>query len=271
MATIDQLHLTTAKQRTSQDYLDILYAIESGATIQKEYAKSTQNKIQYHTERFRTFCIDKLRQPGLVISTATTITYLQSLVDRKCAYSTIETTWDMVKTIARIEGCGDLIDSAKVLGFLSALRRKPVEIYKRKPIASIVDVTSLLLFLWTESSIVFHSNRYRVQLSLFILLTAFTGTRPGAILSGSIYRESLEYEELTLLMEKDMNWTLLVAFHKRKGRRNRGELESPLRDLGDNPVLWPVALTLALAIHDDAVEYQNRFNLAILTGLQVSN
>jgi len=49
-----------------------------------------------------------------------------------------------------------------------------------------------------------------------------------------------------------LEWVLFVYFHKRKNRRGNEEACFQLRDLGDDPFTWPVALMIALAFHDGA-------------------
>lgn len=162
-----------------------------------------------------------------------------------------------------------------IQNFLSKLKSKPVDTYKVKPVASIIDAEDLLNFLWKESSIPFPCHRYVLQLALYINLATITATRPGAIISGGDYYQSLEYGEIELCLERDSNTNgssliLFVSFHKRKGRRNREELKFPLRDIGDDPSLWPVALVIALAFHDKAFRAPSLTTPAALAYLTVS-
>ena len=135
------------------------------------------------------------------------------------------------------------------------------------------DIKDILQFLWTESTS-FHSNRYRVQHALFILISSLTGTRPGTILFEYTYQESLEHRELELYLEKggttqEANLVLMVAFYKRKGERQQKELKFPFRDLGDDPCLWPIILVIALALHDKAFEAKNLTSATDLMSLKV--
>jgi len=57
--------------------------------------------------------------------------------------------------------------------------------YKAKQIASGNDLQFFLRFLWTEAPVIYTSNRYRVQLALFLLVATFTAPHPGAIVEGS--------------------------------------------------------------------------------------
>ena len=55
-----------------------------------------------------------------------------------------------------------------------------------KPILALEDLGSLIEHHWKYSRVVYPTERERVQLSAFLLLLAYTGSRPGAIIeSGS--------------------------------------------------------------------------------------
>ena len=111
-----------------------------------------------------------------------------------------------------------------------------------------------------------------IQLALYLYLAAITATRPGALVSDSDYDQPLQYWEMELSLERngDIRTPILfILFHSRKGRKNREKVKFALRDIGDDPTLWPVALVIALAFHDGAFRSAKITTPADLTSLEV--
>ena len=230
---------------------------------QKPYQKGTDTKLDRRETDFKKFCLEILDQEPR-FKKEIIIPYLQQLHDRGQAYTSVRTALVQLYMLANrryTTPVPSLNKEAigKYMGLLLASGAGATE-SKAKPIANGNDLQCLLRFLWTESPVTYTSNRYRVQLALFLLMASFTASRPGAIVEGSDHRqsnESLEYGEMKLLLEADEctqipQLILLIYFHKRKNRRGKEEVAFRLRDLGHDPVMWPILFVLALAFKDDA-------------------
>ncbi|KAL9050325.1 MAG: hypothetical protein Q9206_005133 [Seirophora lacunosa] len=94
-------------------------------------------------------------------------------------------------------------------------------------------ILGALYYHWIFDTETFPTERDRVQLAFFILLLAYTGSRPGAIVESDIKgirrtNEALKYKDikLTLVRPRDGAAPLLVIKVRiilDKGRRHRGE------------------------------------------------
>lgn len=63
------------------------------------------------------------------------------------------------------------------------------------------DLFSLLHYHWTSDTEIFPHERYRVQLPLLLLLTAYTSSRPGTLVECGMYagsNEGLHYRDVRL-------------------------------------------------------------------------
>ena len=267
MSTISQLLQT-------KSCLEIFNSLQSGATIDKVYATGTQKNLEYHKKWFKTFCEDMLKLPDAVYETDVILTYLVYKFQQGNRYASIKTKWHNLSSITKANQFYDKLDTSKIQAFLSNLSKLPVTDYIDKPVANISDVKDILKLLWTESSTIFTSNRYRVQLAFFILVSGITASRPGALVYGSTYQESLCYQDLELRLETvstapEPIWVLIIAFHYRKGRRGRECFKFPLRDLDNDPCYWPVALVIALAFYNKAFKSPHLTSPVALASLKV--
>ena len=102
-----------------------------------------------------------------------------------------------------------------------------------KPIANHTTLKSLIHYLFVCDETQFQHERLRVQLALSMLIMAYTGSRPGAILESMYHKQSndrLRYKdvEVNLVRVKDIvRLTLALKFRNRKNRRhgNQGYVE----------------------------------------------
>ncbi|KAF8430243.1 hypothetical protein EV426DRAFT_708397 [Tirmania nivea] len=212
-------------------------------------------KLDGVEKRFSKFYREMLNMTQVKYTSDTIILYLQSLFDERKLHSTIQTEWTLLRMISKTlhNDLSGTPNATKVNKFLDHLKAQPIEnnTYKTKSVANRSDLRSILQFLWTEDPTFYTAHRYRLQLALFLLVASFTASRPGAIVEGSNHRssnESLLYGETKLLVLRDeatnkLEWVLAVYFHKRKNRRWKEEACFHLRDIGDDPMTWPVLLT----------------------------
>ena len=104
-----------------------------------------------------------------------------------------------------------------------------------KPIADHTTLKSLIHYLFVCDEARFHHERLRVQLALSMLIMAYTGSRPGAILESMYHRQSndgLRYEDIEVnLVQVNgvVRLTLALKFQNRKNRRhgNQGYMKIP--------------------------------------------
>lgn len=98
-----------------------------------------------------------------------------------------------------------------------------------KPTLGIEDLLVILRYHWCLDTATVPHERYTVQMPLLILMTAFTASRPGALVESSCARgsnEALRYRDVVLrvLANPNSNDRILameVSLHFMKGRRNK--------------------------------------------------
>jgi len=88
-----------------------------------------------------------------------------------------------------------------------------------KPLLEADDFVKALQYHWVSDVNVFPHERQRVQIAAILLLAAFTGSRPGALLN-------IEYRDLNLYVDKDRKTgqhvlKLGVMLTKTKSRKKR--------------------------------------------------
>jgi integrase len=88
-----------------------------------------------------------------------------------------------------------------------------------KPLLEADDFVELIRYHWVSDINVFPNERQRVQLAVILLLAAFTGSRPRALLS-------LTYRDLNLYVDRDVKTgahilKLGVTLTKTKSRQKR--------------------------------------------------
>lgn len=69
----------------------------------------------------------------------------------------------------------------------------------------IEDLYKLLEFLWAADRAVFPHERLRLQVSLFMLIIAFTSARPGSIVQAgyAFDNEALKYADIRVLVARN--------------------------------------------------------------------
>jgi len=152
-----------------------------------------------------------------------------------------------------------------------------------KPVMEVPDLFAFLHFLWNDDPHRFSHERERVQFSLFLLLCAYTSSRPGALVESSAdgirgSGDALRYRDVKLTLirnpvagEKDV-LVLEITLLLMKGKRHMKEpyvlrragadivgceltIDSTtyvLHEQDDNLALCPVLHFLALAFSDNA-------------------
>ncbi|KAF8250945.1 hypothetical protein K440DRAFT_113864 [Wilcoxina mikolae CBS 423.85] len=132
---------------------------------------------------------------------------------------------------------------------------------KPRPVMDVNYLFSLLHYHWTCDTEIFPHERYRVQLPLLILLTAYTSSRPGTLVECGLYagtNEGLHYRDIRLSLLrnpvlKDGDVLVLeVTCRFIKGERNGKPKTYVMHERDDNPVLCPILHFLSLAFADNA-------------------
>ncbi|KAL8903798.1 MAG: hypothetical protein Q9207_003690 [Kuettlingeria erythrocarpa] len=123
-------------------------------------------------------------------------------------------------------------------------------------------ILGALCYHWISDTEKFPLERDRVQLALFILLLAYTGARPGAIVESDVAgirqsNEALKYRDIQLKLVRPSGAAPLLIMKVRitldKGRRHRGESKTlTLYENCVQPVMCPIVYFLALAFTDNA-------------------
>ena len=80
--------------------------------------------------------------------------------------------------------------------FTTVIRIKKEDLSHRLPLLDAVDFVELLRCHWVSDTNTFPQERQRIQLATILLVAAFTGSRPGAILG-------ITYRDLDLFVQRD--------------------------------------------------------------------
>ncbi|KAI9732135.1 MAG: hypothetical protein M1834_004231 [Cirrosporium novae-zelandiae] len=134
-----------------------------------------------------------------------------------------------------------------------------------KPCLGVDDAILILESLWSRMNLAFSNERHRVQLSLLILIHAFTTQRPGSIVESSDYygtNRCLCYKHVHLLLvpnPEELGRPIIIMELKLehlKGKREEktGPLIFVFYERDDCLVLCPIAHMLGLAFADNAFE-----------------
>jgi hypothetical protein len=152
---------------------------------------------------------------------------------------------------------------------------------KDKPTLCVEDLLALLHYHWCFDTATVPHERYRVQFPLLLLMTAYTSSRPGALIESSCVRgsnDALCYGDVALRVlpnpeEPERHMLVMeVTLRFMKGKRNKSQpsVLSKARisaaklillrttyifhERDDNLALCPVSHFLALAFADDAFD-----------------
>ncbi|KAL8641816.1 MAG: hypothetical protein Q9228_001434 [Teloschistes exilis] len=123
-------------------------------------------------------------------------------------------------------------------------------------------VLGALCYHWTLDEDQFFFERDRIQLALFILLLAYTGQRPGAIVESDAKgnrntNEALKYKDIKLKLVRGKGGeapllVMTVDICLDKGKRGRGLVKTfTLFENCCQPVMCPIVYFLALAFTDN--------------------
>ncbi|KAL9049391.1 MAG: hypothetical protein Q9162_007245 [Coniocarpon cinnabarinum] len=135
---------------------------------------------------------------------------------------------------------------------------------EKKSVMNVEDLLFLLHYLWAFDTFAFPIERQRVQLSLLLLIIAYTTSRPGALVEAHCAHgtnECLVYKDVRLLVipnpeEPDRNVIVMeVSLRYTKGRRDTNRPTIFLfHEREDNLTMCPILHMLALALADEAFE-----------------
>ncbi|KAJ9609280.1 hypothetical protein H2204_015587 [Knufia peltigerae] len=119
-----------------------------------------------------------------------------------------------------------------------------------KPLMEADDFVELIRYHWASDINWFPNERQRLQLAAILLLAAFTGSRPQALLD-------LTYGDLDLYIEKDAETRvdmlrLGVKLTKTKSRQKRKRPKTYTFNLDDNPIFCVTTHIVSLAFDDSA-------------------
>ncbi|KAL6240326.1 hypothetical protein RBB50_012764 [Rhinocladiella similis] len=119
-----------------------------------------------------------------------------------------------------------------------------------KPLLEAEDFVELVRYHWVSDINVFPNERQRLQLAAILLLLAFTGSRPQALLD-------LTYRDLDLYIEKNPETgadmlRLGVQLTKTKSGQKRKRPKTYTFNLDDNPIFCPITHIASLAFDDSA-------------------
>jgi hypothetical protein len=131
---------------------------------------------------------------------------------------------------------------------------------RARPVATMDVVLDLHYFLWARDTEMMHP-RMRLQMSCLMLIMAYHGCRPGAIVESSCHggsNEGVYYKDLTIkyiLSEGSPRMVVDVRYRYQKGSRGiaKKELSIPLLEDRDLREACPVTQLMALAILDGAL------------------
>ncbi|PBK74587.1 hypothetical protein ARMSODRAFT_970671 [Armillaria solidipes] len=152
--------------------------------------------------------------------------------------------------------CFAFIDSADLQKIVPLVTRM-----RAKHIASTRDVTLFIRGIWDDRSL-FRTNRMRIQLCLFILLSSLSTERPGAIVESACYRgtnQALVWEDIQVHIvpnpDDPQHPYVFIRIRINLLKRQR-ENDSAFKDFvlfadpDPNRVMCPVSLIIALGIED---------------------
>ncbi|KAK4934372.1 hypothetical protein LTR10_024348 [Elasticomyces elasticus] len=119
-----------------------------------------------------------------------------------------------------------------------------------KPLLEADDFVEVIRYHWASDINVFPNERQRLQLAAILLLAAFTGSRPQALLN-------LTYRDLDLYIEKNAETgvdmlRLGVKLTKTKSRQKRKRPKTYTFNLDDNPIFCVITHIVSLAFDDSA-------------------
>ncbi|KIW36296.1 hypothetical protein, variant 3 [Exophiala oligosperma] len=119
-----------------------------------------------------------------------------------------------------------------------------------KPLMEADDFVELIRYHWASDINRFPNERQRLQLAAILLLAAFTGSRPQALLD-------LTYGDLDLYIEKNAEThadmlRLGVKLTKTKSRQKRKRPKTYTFNLDRNPIFCPITHIVSLAFDDSA-------------------
>ncbi|KAJ9607050.1 hypothetical protein H2200_008122 [Cladophialophora chaetospira] len=135
-----------------------------------------------------------------------------------------------------------------------------------KPLLEADDFVELIRYHWASDINVFPNERQRLQLAALLLLAAFTGSRPEALLS-------LTYRDLDLYVERGTDAStdalrLGVKLTKTKSRQKRKRPKTYTFNLDDNPMFCVITHIVSIAFDDEAFGAPGLTDPAILFQLR---
>ncbi|KAH0545274.1 hypothetical protein FGG08_000573 [Glutinoglossum americanum] len=150
---------------------------------------------------------------------------------------------------------------------------------RSKPVMGVDDLLVILHYHWALDKTTFPHERQRIQLSLLLLMIAYTSSRPGALIESGCLRgsnEALCYKDVHVLIIKNPeepghNMIVMeVTLRFMKGKRGKSQPTTYLFHKRDgNLALCPILQFLALAFADDAFEAEGVYSLEDIFRLNI--
>ncbi|KAL8673854.1 MAG: hypothetical protein Q9168_001719 [Polycauliona sp. 1 TL-2023] len=258
------------------DFLSLMAAIELTETTktQRNLAAATIEFQKRHSNLWKRYCT-RIRQPVDLLENCDAKFFKGYLMWYQTQYtetakrlSTFETMWKGIRQLY-YDTYGRKVDDtvgkdvAKFLNGPFCDERGLIRGNRPKYTVGYNGILGALYYHWIYDTETFPTGRDRVQLAFYILLLAYTGSRPGAIVESAVSgirgtNEALKYKDinLTLVRPNDGGAPLLVMKVRivlDKGKRHRGEHKTlTLYENCVQPVMCPVVHFLALAFADKA-------------------
>lgn len=150
-----------------------------------------------------------------------------------------------------------------------------------KPTMTIEDLAIIIHYHWVHDPSIFPTERQRVQFAFIMLLIAYTGSRPGALMNTESGEESkpkgLRYQDFELVLLRDPEnpavhvLIMHAVLHHMKGREGNGKPYVPGRPArwdftdvtrtsymfwqrDDSLAFCPITMFLSLAFADGAID-----------------
>ncbi|KAK2800863.1 hypothetical protein FQN51_005798 [Onygenales sp. PD_10] len=129
-----------------------------------------------------------------------------------------------------------------------------------KPTLSVEDLLSVLYYHWCLDMSAVPHEWYTVQLPLLMLMTAYTSSRPGALIESGCVRgsnDALQYRDVVLRVIPNLEdperhvLVIEVTLMFMKGKRNKSQPTTYIfQEWDDNLALCPISRFIALVLAD---------------------
>ncbi|KAI9765002.1 MAG: hypothetical protein M1840_007924 [Geoglossum simile] len=233
--------------------------------------------MQVYAQAWEKFCIHIGRDPYDALASCQAQLfqqYLHWILDRGSVQrlNSLITNWNYIRMLYRDKNGQRDIDpivGKHITNYIKSSLKDEYELsteVRTKPDMSVEDLRFALRHHWAYDQELYSTERQRVQMSLMLLLCAYTGSRPGAIIESGCARGSnraLRYRDVELMLipnpqsgGRDL-WVMKVTLVFRKGDCESANPQTFTIHEDDDPAFCPVLQFLALAFADRAFEASN--------------